>query len=588
MLVNVPLITDIEYGLVDTDTADLVSYMQNAVVTKDGDRVYVEKRKGYKKYRTNAAQDGFGGIYWRNSVTANLFTVETDGASDAVRIFLGTTTRTELTRDSFAGAHDGANNASALTDSNASFGTDDLVGLTINNTTDGSSGTITANTPTTITATLGGGTDNDWDTGDSYTITAGGLFTFQGTWAADGSYVTMCPFIDNGDESLIVHGFNPSTSTENIAVIKMDGVTPRVAHEITTAANNFPDASSGYYTCPGLVELDGYIFVGMITGEIFNSPLNDATGTWVATDFISAERESDTLRYICKHQNTLVAIGDSSIEFFYNSGNPSGSPLSRREDIFYNIGVAQATYLGSTPPVASNDDIIVFVGSRGSNLATADGHTFGVYMIENFQLKKISTPSIDAWVDKFSTVSIQAMNDRTIVFIRNNTTDVTYYYDTSSGIWSKFTLDGDTTPDVRACSEGWLFTSDGADVYHFQKSWTGEGLTSTDNNIPFEIVTREWDGGVANNKFISSTSLVGQHSLAASPENISISWSDNGGETYTTARNLDLATQRTLHRCGSTERRKWKISHTGSDICKLERLDINVSGVPYMRKEGQD
>jgi len=68
------------------------------------------------------------------------------------------------------GAHTGANNASVLTNSAAVFNPDGLINLTITNTTDGSTGTITANTKTTITATLSGGTDDDWDAGDSYSI----------------------------------------------------------------------------------------------------------------------------------------------------------------------------------------------------------------------------------------------------------------------------------------------------------------------------------------------------------------------------------------------------------------------------------
>lgn len=72
----------------------------------------------------------------------------------------------------YTGTHDGAGNASSLTDSGASFPTtgNGLVGCKIKNTTDGSEGFITANTATTVTATLAGGTDNDWDASDAYQI----------------------------------------------------------------------------------------------------------------------------------------------------------------------------------------------------------------------------------------------------------------------------------------------------------------------------------------------------------------------------------------------------------------------------------
>lgn len=66
--------------------------------------------------------------------------------------------------------HDGSNNASVLTNNSAKWFVNELVGMTIKNTTDSSSGTIISNTNTTVTATLTGGTDNDWDTNDNYQI----------------------------------------------------------------------------------------------------------------------------------------------------------------------------------------------------------------------------------------------------------------------------------------------------------------------------------------------------------------------------------------------------------------------------------
>lgn len=74
---------------------------------------------------------------------------------------------------SIGGTHTGAADASVLTDSTKSWTTDELVGYTIYNTTDGSFGIITANTATTVTATLYGGTENDWDNADAYKIGKG-------------------------------------------------------------------------------------------------------------------------------------------------------------------------------------------------------------------------------------------------------------------------------------------------------------------------------------------------------------------------------------------------------------------------------
>lgn len=78
--------------------------------------------------------------------------------------------------NSITGTHDGGNNESVLTDSGESWTVNEFIGYLIVNTTDGSFGVIVSNTSDTITATLAGGTDDDWDTGDVYYIseTVGG------------------------------------------------------------------------------------------------------------------------------------------------------------------------------------------------------------------------------------------------------------------------------------------------------------------------------------------------------------------------------------------------------------------------------
>ncbi len=75
-------------------------------------------------------------------------------------------------RGTHAGTHTAAgHHATVMTDAAASLPVGKLVGERISNDTDGSSGIITDNTQTTVTvASLSGGTDDDWDTSDAYTI----------------------------------------------------------------------------------------------------------------------------------------------------------------------------------------------------------------------------------------------------------------------------------------------------------------------------------------------------------------------------------------------------------------------------------
>ena len=84
---------------------------------------------------------------------------------------------------SYTGTHTGANDATVLSDSTKSWTVNELINGWVFNDSDDSYGIITANTATTVTATLAGGTDNDWDstpTADSYTIVQrSSKFTFE-------------------------------------------------------------------------------------------------------------------------------------------------------------------------------------------------------------------------------------------------------------------------------------------------------------------------------------------------------------------------------------------------------------------------
>ena len=117
------------------------------------------------------------------------------------------------------GAHDGADNASVMTDSNAGFDPGQWVGYTITNSTDGSSGTITANTESTVTATLSGGTQNDWDAGDVYQIAVeptedSDLYIYQnGRDILEGGGVDR---IDNTTENSVYCLINGSPATQPV------------------------------------------------------------------------------------------------------------------------------------------------------------------------------------------------------------------------------------------------------------------------------------------------------------------------------------------------------------------------------------
>jgi hypothetical protein len=116
--------------------------------------------------------------------------IEYDIEGDAV---VSLTAITRLVK--YEGAHTGGNNEAVLTESNQDFTT---LNITIDedilqNITDGSEGIISARTTSTLTATLSGGTDNDWDTSDTYKVLDGSSLDliakqFEYTFTSAGHY----------------------------------------------------------------------------------------------------------------------------------------------------------------------------------------------------------------------------------------------------------------------------------------------------------------------------------------------------------------------------------------------------------------
>ena len=108
--------------------------------------------------------------------------------------------------EAYIGVHDGGDGDAALSVSGRNWTVNELVGFTVYNKTDGSSGAVTANTSTTVTATLAGGTDNDWDDDDEYIVQKPNVMPkkFLDYRIMDRSYVGAFTFYASVPENYII------------------------------------------------------------------------------------------------------------------------------------------------------------------------------------------------------------------------------------------------------------------------------------------------------------------------------------------------------------------------------------------------
>jgi hypothetical protein len=133
--------------------------------------------------------------------------------------------------------------------------------------------------------------------------------------------------------------------------------------------------------------MDGYLFLARAnTSEVYNSILG-VYESWVAGQYITTAQFAGDITALTKQQNYILAFKEASVEFLYNAGNTTGSPLERSQQAITQFGTNQRN------TVQSLEDDIMFVG-KGA------GGGFGVWKMNGFKETKISTELVDVFLNE--------------------------------------------------------------------------------------------------------------------------------------------------------------------------------------------
>ena len=349
--------------------------------------------------------------------------------------------------------------------------------------------------------------------------------------------------------------------------------------------------------------LDKYLFVMDVNGVIYNSGLDDAT-TWAALDFKEAERDPDGGAYLGKHHDNIVAYGNSTIEFFYNASNTTGSPLNRRQDVSYNIGCSS----GET--VWEEGDRSFFVGVNFSG-------ALGVYSLEAFTPRKISTPTIDSFLtqaivkDSYLAVGSGLSAQGHIYYLLtlyrisgDVVPEITLVYDDTTGIWGEWettvngltkfplvdwtkrqgvierfgegifangdliTLNDNLTPQDTLLASGWV-----------EDGWVETGWVASageaSSGLTMKVRTGMGDAGTSDYKYPVSLRVTGDKTTTS--ENITVRWADENNSSFNTGRTLDASRKDKLTRIGRFERRNHELEFSGTEPLRVESIELPFS-----------
>jgi hypothetical protein len=391
--------------------------------------------------------------------------------------------------------------------------------------------------------------------------------------------------LGGGVDSIYIHNAGLAADTNNGGSLWVKAGTAAPT-KVNTTSSEPPGYLTTEVTIRGLPHLDGYLFIGTTDGKIYNGNL-DSNNVWTATDFVTAERAFDVGCYLGLQSDHIIYFGTQGIEAFYNDGGASGSPLTRRQDLYYRIGCFHPNSF------VESGNRIFFVGKE-KNASP------GVYVMENFTPTRISSPYIDAKItddidsDDFLEPDRNTANNGLTNYGAEmalfNTKDSgpvlllhlneTYAYHIQTQTWHLW--DCGSTPTYAGRYADWTTYYPIIDTINSDKVLFTNAVVGTDAGTggalddlgltaaTAYLYTRPWDLSTTLRKKIPKVRFLktAQANASYDPSNVVLSWVDSdvttsGGVTeadFTNTRNVNIATTRAeAPRCGMPRSRIWRV-----------------------------
>lgn len=408
-------------------------------------------------------------------------------------------------------------------------------------------------------------TNHTYGTGNPITYAHGGGSAMGGLTTAT-VYYTI--YVDTNKIKLATTSANATSGTS----IDITSVGTGTAHTLTGSAgsatallNSFPSPH-----IPTPVFIDGFIMLAK-GSDVYNCDL-DQPGRWSSEQFLSAEMFPDPVKALSRQNNQICVLGSSSVEFFYNAANASGSPLSRNDSTTLQMGVA-APY-----SVIGNEKFIFFISQSDSGGRAA-------WIVEGFQPKKISDEYIerilDAEVDMTDVKGFMIRTKGHVFYVINlPTLGRSLIYDPDEKLWHEWSSNNSGNHAVFAYN----FATDNSTGASYLLHSTNGKLCKVDvdntqdesTNILVELVTNKYDMDTYHQKFLHSVKLVGDR--YETTNDVLLYWTNDDYQTWSNPKTIGMSDDfPAFHRLGSFRRRAFKLTHATNQPLRLESLECEYT-----------
>lgn len=388
----------------------------------------------------------------------------------------------------------------------------------------------------------------------AYDVNTAGVTTFSNCFGTTSGDVGFCLF-------LFDTGFSKVVATDGTTMVTVDDT-------LTLVTGSDPDMP---LHLPYPVFLDGYLFIVKVsTADIYNSNLNDPLA-YTAGDFITAEMEGDQLIRIAKINNYIAAMGSNSIEYFWDAGIASGSPLQRNDSpIKLNTFLAGFAQFGNS---------LYYIGLNASGQPD-------IYMLKDFRIEELGTPTISRYLNTANnninawTGGIVSCKGHTFYVVNVGTTK-TYVYDVDTKLWSAWAWQASTRFNLQVSigvkTTGNALTyfalgSSSSAIYKFSDSLYQDNGT----NFTCTVVTESNSFGTLNRKTMPRLAVIADR--PATDANLDVYWSDDDYQTYAGPRSINLNQDLPCtYNLGWFRQRNFKLVFTANENLRLQDLEVQIN-----------
>lgn len=309
----------------------------------------------------------------------------------------------------------------------------------------------------------------------------------------------------------------------------------------------------------GVVHLNGYLATLSSVGVLQNSAIRDFTA-WASNDVKNAESYADGGVALVRHLNYILAIGQRTIEPFYDAANAENSPFDRVDGGLINVGCANAR------TIASLKEMPFFVSDGGA-----------VFMLNRMEPERISTPAIERIIQGATLTDAYAMcyeyGGHGFYVLTMPTTNVSLAYDVTTKRWL-FLQDpsGNCWPYVNACQ-------DGMNVY-FQRGnglvYKVSGWQDATENYTVKARTPWVDFGTGQRKILRALEVMTDIGAG----DLSVRYTKDDFDNWSTARTASTAGRTIMRNFGQFNRMAFEFSHTANEGLRLIECELDVVGMP--------